>query len=136
VSTLHGFAQSPAYKSIPQGKQLPSDCIAHQVTISVTIVLLHEKPHSTKQLDEHPSPLSVLPSSHVSVPTTLLSPHTGVNVLLSHTGKVEVQPGSISQALLHPSFGTVLPSSQASLDAFTPSPQLITQTFGWALVQV
>jgi hypothetical protein len=58
------------------------------------------------------------------VPTTLLSPHTGVNVLLSHSGKVEVQPGSISQALLHPSVGTVLPSSQASSDAIFPSPQV------------
>jgi hypothetical protein len=55
--------------------------------------------------------------------TTLLSPHTGVKVLLSHTGKVEVQPSSIEQALLHPSLGTVLPSSQASSDAFFPSPQ-------------
>jgi hypothetical protein len=81
------------------------------------------KPHSTEQLDEQPSPLSVSPSSHVSPVTTLLSPHTGVKVLLSHTGKVEVQPSSIEQALLHPSLGTVLPSSQASSDAFFPSPQ-------------
>jgi hypothetical protein len=85
--------------------------------------LVQVKPHSTEQLDEHPSPFSVSPSSHVSPVTTVLSPHTGVKVLWSHTGKVEVQPSSISQALLHPSLGTVLPSSQASSDAFFPSPQ-------------
>ena len=57
------------------------------------------------------------------MPTTLLSPHTGVNVLLPQSGKVGVQPSSIEQLLLHPSPLTVLPSSQASSDAINPSPQ-------------
>jgi hypothetical protein len=55
----------------------------------------HAKPHSTEQLDEHPSPLTVLPSSHVSLPAIMLSPHTKTNVLLSQSGMVGVQPGSI-----------------------------------------
>jgi hypothetical protein len=85
--------------------------------------LVQVKPHSTEQLDEQPSSLSVSPSSHVSVPTILLSPHTGVNVLVPHSGKMGVQPSSFVQVLLHPSPLMVLPSSQASSDAFTPSPQ-------------
>jgi len=37
------------------------------------------------------------------------------------------------QPALHPSPVTVLPSSQASFDALTPSPQLDSQTLGWAV---
>jgi hypothetical protein len=96
----------------------------HIVTVqTLGWALVQVKPHSTEQLDEHPSPLSVSPSSHISVPTALLSPHTGVNVLLPHPGKMGVHPSSFVQTLLHPSPLTLLPSSQGSSDASPPSPQ-------------
>jgi hypothetical protein len=38
------------------------------------------KPHSTEQLDEHPSPLSVSPSSHVSPPRVFPSPQISLPV--------------------------------------------------------
>jgi hypothetical protein len=49
---------------------------------------------------------------------------------------VHTCPASIEQALLHPSLAATLPSSQASLEAFTPSPQVLVQTLGSALLQV
>jgi hypothetical protein len=97
-------------------------------------MLLHTNPHSTVQSDEHPSRWTVLPSSHVSVPTTMPSPHFETQVVFPHASVVHFHPYSFEQVLLHPSPLTVLPSSQSSSDACFPSPQLDEHTLG-ALLQ-
>jgi hypothetical protein len=45
---------------------------------------VHDQPVSTLHELSHPSPLAVLPSSHVSFPETITSsPHTGLQVEVS-----------------------------------------------------
>src|SRR6266436_1514555 len=65
-------------------------------------------PVSSVQVDEQPSQLTVLPSSHCSVPHTMPSP----------------QPVTSVQALLQPSQSSVLPSSHSSPASTTPLPQM------------
>ena len=69
-------------------------------------------PVSSVQVDEQPSQLTVLPSSHCSVPHTMPSP----------------QPVTSVQALLQPSQSSVLPSSHSSPASTMPLPQ--TAVFG------
>src|SRR5438552_19172201 len=69
-------------------------------------------PVSVVQLDEQPSQLTVLPSSHCSVPHTMPSP----------------QPVTSVQLLLQPSQLSVLPSSHSSTASTLPLPQ--TALFG------
>ena len=61
------------------------------------------KPHSTKHLAEHPSRSKVFLSSHVSLPFTSPSPHTGTQVVAPQPIVVQFQPCSFEQVLLHPS---------------------------------
>src|SRR6266436_3398428 len=65
-------------------------------------------PASIMQVDEQPSQLTVLPSSHCSAPHTTPSP----------------QPVTSVQALLQPSQSSVLPSSHSSPASTTPLPQM------------
>src|SRR2546426_2390194 len=69
-------------------------------------------PVSVVHVDEQPSQLSVLPSSHCSAPHTAPSP----------------QPVTSVQSLLHPSQFSVLPSSHSSPGSTTPLPH--TAVFG------
>src|SRR5450432_1297039 len=67
-----------------------------------------------------PSPSTMLPSSHCSLPATLPSPHLSArqSVLGGHT-----HPHSSVQSAAQPSPLFVLPSSQASIPSIMPSPQ-------------
>jgi hypothetical protein len=69
-------------------------------------------PGSFWQVLEQPSPLTVLPSSQVSLPVRILSPHNGVQRL---PGTRHSHPASmVLQSAEQPSPLTVLPSSQVS----------------------
>ena len=70
------------------------------------------EPGSTWHVLEQPSPLTVFPSSQVSLPVSLLSPQIGEQGL---PGTRHSQPGSILwQSAEQPSPLTVFPSSQVS----------------------
>src|SRR5699024_4572623 len=82
---------------------------------------------SISQNAEQPSPPSVLPSSHCSLPSRMPSPHS-VRVQ-SSPGSSHNQPpppsggvGSRRQSEEHPSPSTSLPSSHCSSPAMIPSP--------------
>jgi hypothetical protein len=78
---------------------------------------------------EQPSPLTVLPSSHVSVPVSTPSPHSGEHGL---PGTRHSQPAStVWQSAEQPSPLTVFPSSQVSSDVKTPFPQTAWFWQGW-----
>src|SRR5438874_2024404 len=75
------------------------------------------------QSAEQPSKGTVLPSSQLSAPSTILSPHlVGVQVLPLH-----LKPSSTLQVAEQPSPALVLPSSQSSGGTNTPSPQRATR---------
>src|SRR5579863_4888251 len=88
-------------------------------TTNGTVGVVHTQPSgceagllSSVQSEEQPSPSTVLPSSHCSLPATLPSPHWAARhaAMGGHT-----QPHStILQSAEQPSPLTVLPSSQAS----------------------
>jgi hypothetical protein len=121
------------------------------VQVSAVVVEPPEQtqPASTRQVDEHPSLLAVLVSSHFSSPASLPSPQ-GVTqfsglVELSWTypalhcvqmSAVVVEPpehthpASTSQVDEHPSKLAVLVSSHFSSPASKPSPQVVTQFSG------
>jgi len=80
---------------------------------------LHMKPDSIWQVDEQPSPETLLPSSHCSPESRMPSPHFPVQ------GPLAVQLGSTWQVDEQPSYGTVLPSSHPSDPSFLPSPQVV-----------
>src|SRR5215471_15944393 len=83
-------------------------------------------PGSIVQVGEHPSPETLLPSSHAS-PTTMPSPHFD-------THDAPVQSGSRRQSSEQPSNGRALPSSQLSVPSMTPSPHFVgVQTLGLPL---
>mmetsp|Transcript_79105 Transcript_79105/g.128187 ORF Transcript_79105/g.128187 Transcript_79105/m.128187 type:complete len:332 (-) Transcript_79105:765-1760(-) len=100
---------------------------------------VHFHPASIKQTGEHPSPSSVLPSSHVSFTLessaicSFPSPHT----TLLHTDAEPILFGlhcalaSILQSWSHPSPGYVLASSQPSSDARRPSPHIDTHSLAY-----
>src|SRR5947207_662882 len=78
-------------------------------------------PPSTMQVDEQPSPLSRLPSSHSSPPLLCRSPHAGTP---GRPGTRHSKPGStVLQSLEQPSPLALLPSSHASVAPRMPSPQ-------------
>src|SRR5215471_11836401 len=84
---------------------------------------VHVNPGSIVQVAEHPSPETVLPSSHAS-PTTMPSPHFD-------THDAPEQSGSLRQSSEQPSNGKVLPSSQLSVPSILPSPHTVgVQTLG------
>src|SRR5207247_8709153 len=80
--------------------------------IVFTIPSPQRSPLSSVQVDEQPSQLTVLPSSHCSVPHTMPSP----------------QPVTSVQPLLQPSQLSVLPSSHSSPASTLPLPP--TAVFG------
>ena len=81
------------------------------------------------QLESHPSPLTVFPSSHCSyLVTFLLSPHMAPQFCQAfEPTRVQFIPVSIVHVLLHPSSLTAFQSSQVSGEMMMPSPQTITQ---------
>ena len=102
------------------------------------------------QLEFHPSPLFVFPSSHFSDPAFNPSPHLGtqdVGLLASfwyspaehweHESVtvgdplLQIHPSSTDeQSALHPSPAAVFPSSHFSDPALNPSPHLVTHSVG------
>src|SRR5262245_25901029 len=74
-------------------------------------------PGSMVQVGEHPSPATLLPSSHASA-TTMPSPHFDTHDAPEH-------PGSLRQSSEQPSNGRALPSSQVSVPSTTPSPHFV-----------
>src|SRR5882724_1455862 len=81
------------------------------------------------QVGLHPSPPSMLPSSHSSPSATesLPSPQKATSVHFA-PGASQVQPGSSVQVDVQPSPSVVLPSSQYSPKPRRPSPHLGTVT--------
>ena len=99
-------------------------------------------PASIAQLELHPSPLVVFPSSQVSEPARLLSPQWASQVVFPvfgynpalqklHVSIVDVvppfqiAPASIAHDELHPSPFVVFPSSHPSDPALKPSPHTV-----------
>jgi hypothetical protein len=120
-----------------------------QVSAEVVEPPEHTHPASTSQVDEHPSLIAMLASSHFSVPASKPSPQ----VVTQFSGLVELswtypavhcvqvsavvveppeqtQPASTSQVDEHPSLLAVLVSSHFSSPASLPSPQVVTQFSG------
>src|SRR5512138_3910096 len=79
---------------------------------------VHVKPGSILQVDEHPSPSFLLPSSHSSLGNLRPSPHTAVHAPPAHVGSI-VHVGE------HPSYGIWLRSSHCSWPSMMPSPQTV-----------
>jgi len=76
------------------------------------------------QVDEHPSPEVVSPSSQPSLPTCLLSPQTVVQVSAADAlPPVQEYPVSTVQVEEQPSPEVVSASSHASVPVLKPSPQ-------------
>src|SRR5664280_936736 len=83
------------------------------------------KPASILQVDEHPSPDVVSPSSHSS-PAPLSKIPSPQAELHAPTGLVAVPHlGSVTQVGEQPSKGLVLPSSQASSPSRVPLPHTV-----------
>src|SRR5262249_44501822 len=77
---------------------------------------------SSRQVDEQPSRLTVLASSHCSPLVRIPSPHTSVQT----AGRpVQRQPGSIAHTPEQPSPSTTSPSSQASPLVTIPLPHAV-----------
>src|ERR1019366_3347272 len=74
---------------------------------------VHCHPASSWHVEEQPSPDTALPSSHVSDPVTLPSPHFTVE-MHGAPGVGQKKFGSIVQTALQPSPDTALPSSHCS----------------------
>jgi hypothetical protein len=88
-------------------------------------------PVSIWQLEFHPSPETVPPSSHPSVPTLLLSPQIGEQVSTEvELPPVQVNPNSTVQEFPHPSPLLPFPSSHISAPTLRPSPQVEVHTEG------
>lgn len=73
-------------------------------------------------MEEQPSLLTILPSSHVSDPSLTESPQIGLQDPTPYPE--HVQPVSTVQVEEHPSPETVLPSSQVSGEIFKLSPHI------------
>jgi hypothetical protein len=74
VLSLHGLDELVLMATFHEG------FIISVPTQTLGSELSQVKPHSTEQLDEHPSPLSVSPSSHVSPPRVFPSPQISLPV--------------------------------------------------------
>jgi hypothetical protein len=84
------------------------------------------QPGSTRQVDEQPSPLFVLLSSHCFPSSTMPFPQMGMH---GFPGTGHSQPGSmLMQSPAHPSPLTVLPSSQTLFDVRIPFPHVPSYT--------
>src|ERR1019366_8685049 len=126
---------SPQYSSVWQAlpgvgqvqpcSSLPLPQAAVWVAVHAVPAAPHEKPCSTSQTEEQPSPLLVLPSSQDSSPCLIPSPQICVSVKTQAafcTG--HTYPGSSWQTPEQPSPGTELPSSHCSPGSTAPSPQI------------
>ena len=84
-------------------------------------------PSSTSHVLEHPSPSTLLPSSHSSTKYDRTpSPHVGRHVSSEPpSSPVQLYPHSTVQEGEHPSYQLRFPSSHFSLPARTPSPHLV-----------
>src|SRR3989442_1653224 len=84
------------------------------------------------QLDEQPSPVTVLPSSHCSPGSSRASPHIAAVVIVqAPPAGGQVQPAvTTMQSAEQPCTPVVVPSSHASLPSTTPSPHTIVDTHG------
>src|SRR5262245_51065253 len=78
---------------------------------------MHMNPGSILQAAEHPSPSTLLPSSHGSL-TTMPSPQRDRHVPV-------LQSGSFWQSAEQPSNGRALPSSHPSAPSTFRSPQVV-----------
>src|SRR5262245_14187330 len=87
-----------------------------------------EQSGSARQSPEQPSNGSGLPSSQLSVPSTLPSPHVVCVQVLG--APLHFQPSSTLQVAEQPSPAVVLPSSHSSGSTTTPSPQRATRWHG------
>ncbi len=94
-------------------------------TDSEQVSLVHPHPDSTRQLALHPSPLMVLPSSHLSLPASLESPQLVLQTL--GCAAVQLYPHSTAHPALQPSPSAVLPSSHPSEVVLIPFPQTSVQ---------
>src|SRR5512142_1945533 len=83
---------------------------------------VHVKPASILQSEEHPSPLTALPSSHCSPPSTSPSPH-----LVAHPPPPGGQLGSAMQVGVQPSPRSLffVAGSHPSAPSTLPSPQTV-----------
>ena len=92
--------------------------------------LLHVQPASTTHVESQPSKATILPSSHYSVPSVNVSPHTLVQVLgVVGLPPVQTQPDTEPvQSDLHIEVPSTPPSSHVSGFIFRPSPQIAEQT--------
>ncbi len=88
---------------------------------------VHWKPDSIWQTDEHPSPLTLLPSSQRSGPTVMASPQNGLQSLSDAgfpcTLGMHCQPSSTTHWAEHPSPERRLLSSHSSTPSVRPLPQ-------------
>ena len=113
--------------SLPQSQDSPVSLIPfpHFATLQSLPGVGQSAPGSTWQVTEQPSPLRVLPSSHASLPSSLLSPQIGVQ---GFPGTRHCHPGSmVWQSAEQPSTvplgePTVFPSSQVSSEVSTLLP--------------
>lgn len=88
---------------------------------------------SPVQFARQPMLSNMFPSSQISVPTFLPSPHIGVQVVVSPRVEyvfTHVHPDSKEHKFEHPSFSTKLPSSHYSVPLMYPSPQSPKQETG------
>lgn len=117
MGTFHPPGDASAFHDRP----MSSDRVLHRLvhTLGAPVQL---QPGSIMQLEEQPSPLSVLPSSHCLPNSTLPSPQAGTQGL---PGTGQTQPGSIAeQSPSQPSPLSVFPSSQTSGGTTMPSAQM------------
>lgn len=90
--------------------------------------MAHVNPGSTWHVEEHPSPLALLPSSHCSPVTMSLSPQIGTQTVSPMLLHAQFHPGSSLHVELQPSPEAVLPSSHCSPRTISLSPQIGAQS--------
>src|SRR4051812_25091812 len=107
--------------SVPQSQDSPSSLLPlpHSALSQWLGSPEQAAPGSFRHKLEQPSPSFAFPSSQVSVPLILPSPHLGTQRL---PGTWHSNPPSVLHSDEQPSLLSLLPSSQLSLAARTPSP--------------
>ena len=103
----------------------PSPHISVHVLKVIAVLFSQSNPVSIVQVAEHPSPSSVLLSSHCSPDVIKLSPQTSTQVEgVEESPPVHSHPSTLAvQSLLHLSVFSVSPSSHVSFPTFLLSPQ-------------
>ena len=108
---------------------IPSPQITAQILAVVASPNVHDHPVSTEQVESHPSPAVVPPSSQYPAvgSVTFPSPQVSVQTLaVDESPGVQFQSDSILQVASQPSPATVFPSSHIPADGkiINPSPQI------------